>query len=73
MLARVGRWIDTLAGTDQPVIAVTHKGVLRALMVAATGSDMLGKAPVKLGVRARTHSPSTAQESFTPSGRTSRS
>ena len=33
---------------DEPVVAVTHKGVLRAVLAAATGWDMTGKPPVRL-------------------------
>jgi len=31
-----------------PIVAVTHNGVLRALLAIATGWDMTGKPPVKL-------------------------
>lgn len=31
-----------------PVVAVTHKSVLRVVMAAATGWDMLGKPPIRL-------------------------
>ncbi|HLZ65805.1 MAG TPA: histidine phosphatase family protein [Aliidongia sp.] len=37
-----------LAAGGQPVGAIAHKGVLRALMALATGWDMLGKPPVEL-------------------------
>jgi probable phosphoglycerate mutase len=37
-----------LAALDQPTIAVTHRGVLRALYALATGWDMREKAPHKL-------------------------
>jgi probable phosphoglycerate mutase len=30
------------------VVAVTHKGVLRAVLAAATGWDMMGKPPVRM-------------------------
>ena len=30
------------------MVAVTHKGVLRAVLAAATGWDMMGKPPVRL-------------------------
>lgn len=47
VMARVGRW---LAGLDRgtPIVAVTHNGVLRALVAIATGWDMRDKPPVKL-------------------------
>jgi len=37
-----------LAAAGRPTAAVTHKGVLRALLALATGWDMRGRAPVKL-------------------------
>ena len=37
-----------LAAEDRPTGAVTHKGVLRALLALATGWDMRTKPPVKL-------------------------
>jgi len=45
---RVGRWLVREAGRGAPVVAVTHKGVLRAVLAAATGWDMMGKPPVRL-------------------------
>jgi probable phosphoglycerate mutase len=37
-----------LGAEGRPTAAITHKGVLRALLALATGWDMRGKAPVKL-------------------------
>ncbi|MGE5639714.1 MAG: hypothetical protein ACM30H_06425, partial [Clostridia bacterium] len=34
--------------SPRPVVAVTHLGVLRAILAAATGWNMIGKAPVRL-------------------------
>ena len=48
VIARVTRWLATIAEGEQPIVAVTHNGVLRALLAAATGWDMTGKPPVKL-------------------------
>jgi probable phosphoglycerate mutase len=45
--ARVRHWLATLA-VGAPIVAVTHNGVLRALLSMATGWDMTGKPPVKL-------------------------
>lgn len=45
---RVVRWLATLAPSRQPVVAVTHKGVLRAVLAAATGWDMTSKPPIRL-------------------------
>ncbi|MDR3518580.1 MAG: histidine phosphatase family protein [Azospirillaceae bacterium] len=43
--ARLRPW---LAGITRPTIAVTHKGVLRALLALATGWAMTGPPPLKL-------------------------
>ena len=37
-----------LAGDGRPVVAVTHKGVIRALTALASGWDMTGEAPERL-------------------------
>jgi probable phosphoglycerate mutase len=41
-------WLATLASREQPLLAVSHNGVLRALLAIATGWDMTTKPPVKL-------------------------
>lgn len=43
--ARLAAW---LAALDGPTLAVTHKGVIRALLGLATGWDFLGKPPLRL-------------------------
>jgi len=45
---RVFAWFERMAAEPGPVVAVTHKGVLRAVLAQLTGWPMLGKAPVKL-------------------------
>ena len=45
VLARVSQW---LASLSEPTLAVTHRGVIRAVLAAATGWDMRGKPPAKL-------------------------
>ncbi len=45
---RVVRWLATQAAERESLFAVTHKGVLRAVLAAATGWDMTGKAPQRL-------------------------
>jgi len=45
VLARVQSW---LAELDSPTLAVTHRGVIRAVYAAAAGWDLLGKPPTKL-------------------------
>ena len=43
--ARVHSWLATLA---EPTLAVTHRGVIRAVLASASGWDMRGKPPAKL-------------------------
>jgi probable phosphoglycerate mutase len=45
VLARVSQWLATLS---EPTLAVTHRGVIRAIFAAASGWDMRGKPPAKL-------------------------
>jgi broad specificity phosphatase PhoE len=45
VLARVCSWLMEI---EEPTLAVTHRGVIRAVFAAASGWDMLGKPPVKL-------------------------
>ena len=45
VLARVRAW---LAGLTEPTLAVTHRGVIRAVYAHAAGWDMRGRPPVKL-------------------------
>lgn len=45
VLARLGSWLTEI---EEPTLAVTHRGVIRAVFAAASGWDMLGKPPVKL-------------------------
>lgn len=45
---RVVRWMGEIAARGEPVVAVTHKGVLRAVLAAATGWDMTCKPPIRL-------------------------
>jgi len=40
--------LQRLAATGRPTVAVTHKGVIRALYAQASGWDMTGRAPEKL-------------------------
>jgi 2,3-bisphosphoglycerate-dependent phosphoglycerate mutase len=48
VLDRVRSWLRSAARGGAPLIVVTHLGVLRALLAAATGWDMTGKPPVRL-------------------------
>ncbi len=45
---RVQELFAVLAAAPTPVVAVTHKGVIRAALALATGWQMRGKAPVRL-------------------------
>jgi 2,3-bisphosphoglycerate-dependent phosphoglycerate mutase len=45
---RVVRWLIAESTEREGLFAVSHKGVLRALLAAATGWDMTGKAPLRL-------------------------
>lgn len=45
---RLAPFLAAAAGADQPVAAVTHKGVVRALLALATGWDMRAKPPWRL-------------------------
>ena len=47
--ARVASWLREV---DRPTLAVTHRGVIRAILASATGWDLRGKPPAKLDWRA---------------------
>ncbi len=46
--ARLAPWLAEVAGRPRAVAAVTHKGVIRAVLALATGWDMTGKPPARL-------------------------
>ena len=46
--ARLQTLLAELAADPQPVVAVCHKGVIRAALVLATGWDMQSKPPMRL-------------------------
>jgi probable phosphoglycerate mutase len=48
VLARVRPWLAEVAASGEPTLAVTHRGVIRAVLAAATGWDMRGAPPAKL-------------------------
>jgi probable phosphoglycerate mutase len=48
VLSRLQPWLLHVADGPSPVIAVTHLGVLRVVLAAATGWDMTGKPPIRL-------------------------
>ena len=45
---RVSSWLDRVVEAGRPTGAVTHQGVIRAVLSLATGWDMLNKPPIKL-------------------------
>jgi probable phosphoglycerate mutase len=50
-MERLAAWArETIAG-GEPVVAVTHKAAIRALLAVATGWDMTGRQPLKLDWR----------------------
>jgi len=48
VLHRVHRWLTSAAERSEAVVAVSHNGVLRVVLAAATGWDMTCKPPVRL-------------------------
>ena len=46
--ARLQPFLADIAGRGRPTVAVTHLGVIRAIMALAAGWDMTGKPPVRL-------------------------
>jgi broad specificity phosphatase PhoE len=46
-MERLADWVRGIA-TGEPVVAVTHKAAIRALLALATGWDMTGRQPLKL-------------------------
>ena len=52
VLARVRPWLAEVAARGEPTLAITHRGVIRAVLALALGWDLRGKPPVKLDWRA---------------------
>ncbi len=46
--ARVAPWLAALGKRGRPTLALTHKGVIRAIFALAVGWDMTGKPPARL-------------------------
>jgi probable phosphoglycerate mutase len=51
VMQRLAGWTAEIAAAGEPVVAVSHKAAIRALMAMATGWDMMGRPPVKLDWR----------------------
>jgi len=49
--ACLGRWTTRIAEAGTPIVAVSHKAAIRALLALATGWDMTGRPPHKLDWR----------------------
>jgi broad specificity phosphatase PhoE len=45
---RTKSWLREVAAAGVPTLAITHRGVIRAILAAASGWDMRGKPPAKL-------------------------
>ena len=48
VLGRLQPWLARVATSSVPIVALTHLGVLRVILAAATGWDMTGKPPIRL-------------------------
>ena len=48
VLARIAPLLTEIARAGRPTAAITHKGVIRAVLTLATGWNMLGKPPHRL-------------------------
>lgn len=51
VMKRIASWTSEIADKGEPVVAVSHKAAIRALLALATGWDMMGRPPVKLDWR----------------------
>ena len=51
VMARLAGWAAEIADKGEPVVAVSHKAAIRALLALATGWDMTGRPPHKLDWR----------------------
>lgn len=52
VIERIKPWLREIAAAGVPTLAVTHRGVIRAILAEASGWDMRGKPPAKLDWRA---------------------
>ena len=51
VMVRIAAWAKEIAEAGEPVVAVSHKAAIRAVLAMATGWDMMGRPPVKLDWR----------------------
>ena len=52
VLARLAPWLGAVAAAGRDVLAITHKGVIRALYAQASRWPMLGRMPTRLDLAA---------------------
>lgn len=52
VMARLSGFARRACAQDENILAITHKGVIRAALAMGTGWDMKGRAPVKLAWQA---------------------
>ena len=45
---RVGEWVSRICLTEEPIGAVAHQGIIRAMVSLATGWNMINPAPEKM-------------------------
>jgi len=50
-MSRIAGWVREIAASGEPLVAVSHKAAIRALLALALGWDMTGRQPVKLDWR----------------------
>jgi len=48
VIERIKPWLREIATAGEPTLAVTHRGVIRAVLAEASGWDMRGQPPAKL-------------------------
>ncbi len=51
VMARIADWTRNVAAAAEPVVAVSHKAAIRALLALATGWEMQSRQPVRLDWR----------------------
>lgn len=52
VMARIAAWAGEIVEKGEPVVAVSHKAAIRAVLALATDWDMMGRPPIKLDWRA---------------------
>jgi broad specificity phosphatase PhoE len=52
LLSRLRGWLEEIARSRTPTLAITHRGVIRVILAEASGWNMRGKPPAKLDWKA---------------------